>query len=85
MILELERLRRNLKKMQGDLQKTYNEMEAKIAERTAELTRTNEELKVGIAERQRAEEALRIRAHELDERVKELKCLYSICNFFEKE
>jgi PAS domain S-box-containing protein len=36
-----------------------NELEVRVAERTAELTRTNEDLRLEIAERKRAEEALR--------------------------
>ena len=39
--------------------RTRNELEVSVAERTAELTRANEDLKLEIAERKRAEENLR--------------------------
>src|SRR6202045_2533656 len=39
--------------------RTRNELEVRVAERTAELTRANEELKLEIAERKQAEEKLR--------------------------
>jgi C4-dicarboxylate-specific signal transduction histidine kinase len=39
--------------------RTRDDLEVRVAERTAELTRANEELKLEIAERNRAEEALR--------------------------
>ena len=41
------------------LQKTHDELEARVAERTAELATANEELQTEIAERRRVEEALR--------------------------
>src|ERR1700738_4592030 len=39
--------------------RTRNELEVRVAERTAELTQANKELKLEIAERQQAEENLR--------------------------
>jgi PAS domain S-box-containing protein len=39
--------------------RTRNELEVRVAERTAELTRANEDLKLEIAERKQAEEKLR--------------------------
>src|ERR1700731_4120903 len=39
--------------------RTRNELEVRVAKRTAELTRANEELKLEIAERKQAEEKLR--------------------------
>ncbi|MGZ3592041.1 MAG: PAS domain S-box protein, partial [Thermodesulfobacteriota bacterium] len=74
-----------LKKSQEELQKSRNQLEILAAKRFRELSRINEELKVRIAERQRAEKALQIRTHDLNERIKELKCLYSINNFFGKQ
>ena len=43
-----------------------------------------EELESAVAERKRAEEALRERTHRLGERVKELDCLYGISALVEK-
>src|ERR1700726_3810236 len=39
--------------------RTRNELEVRVAERTAELTRANEDLKLEVAERKQAEEKLR--------------------------
>jgi len=39
--------------------RTRNELEVRVAERTAELTRANEELKIEVADRKQAEEKLR--------------------------
>src|ERR1700674_2551606 len=41
------------------IRRTRNELEVRVAERTAELTRANEDLKLEIAERRQAEEKLR--------------------------
>ncbi len=48
------------------LQRAYDELERRVEERTAELTKANEELKAEIAERNQAEEALREREEELE-------------------
>jgi len=74
-----------LKKCQEELSKSRNQLEILVAERFRELSRINEELKAEIVERKRTEESLRVRTHDLNERIKELKCLYSICNFFGKQ
>jgi two-component system cell cycle sensor histidine kinase/response regulator CckA len=47
-----------LKQAEGVLQKAHDELEKRIKERTAELVFLNEQLKQGIEERKRAEEAL---------------------------
>jgi PAS domain S-box-containing protein len=47
------------KRAQEALQQAHNELEAKVAARTAELTAANRQLQQEIQERQRAEEALR--------------------------
>lgn len=48
-----------LKTAKEALQKAHDKLEIKVEERTAELVNTNEELKAEMAERERAEEALR--------------------------
>jgi PAS domain S-box-containing protein len=45
------------KRSEDALKKAHDELEQRIAERTAELTRANEHLQRGVAERRRAEEA----------------------------
>gem|GEM_PF-3209460 len=47
------------KRAEEALRRAHDELELRVQERTAELARTNEELRVEIEERQRAEEALR--------------------------
>ena len=47
------------KRAEEELYKAYDELEGRVEERTAELSRTNERLKGEIAERLRAEETLR--------------------------
>ena len=76
---------------QEALRKAHDELEMRVEERTVELSKANEELSVEIAERKRAEEALREsegnlqrHAHDLGERVKELNCLYGISNLVDK-
>lgn len=53
------------KKAQEALQKAHDELELRVARRTAELARANEELRIEIAERKKAEEALRISSEKL--------------------
>ena len=48
-----------LKRVQQQLELTYNELEERVAERTVELSIANEQLRREVAERKRAEEALR--------------------------
>src|SRR6201982_88276 len=48
-----------LRESESELRKARNELEAKVAERTARLSRANEELQTEIIERKRAEEKLR--------------------------
>ena len=45
--------------MEGELRKIYKELEERVEERTAKLTKVNKKLEVEISERKRAEEALR--------------------------
>ncbi len=56
-----KRLNQNLEKRrqaEEALQKSYTEMEKKVAERTKELTKTNQELQIEIIERRQIEEKL---------------------------
>jgi signal transduction histidine kinase len=66
--------------MAARLKETIDPLEQRVAERTA----ANEELRLEITERKRAEEALRESEHELAERGKELNCLYGISVLVDK-
>lgn len=60
------------------LQQYRDHLEDLIETRTAELQDANRQLAHEIGERQRAEEMLRKRTYDLNERVKELRCLYQL-------
>ena len=72
-----------IKKAEDDLRKEKEELERRVEERTVELAKKNDHLKMEIEERKRAEEALGERTHDLGERIKELNCLYGISNLVE--
>ena len=55
------------KRAETSLQRARDELEAKVEERTAELRQSNEQLRTEIAERKRAEEALRRQANLLEQ------------------
>jgi PAS domain S-box-containing protein len=59
------------KKIQKRLEKARDELEQRVAERTAELTQANATLQSEIAERKRAEDQLRRSRDELEMRVQE--------------
>ncbi len=59
------------KKLEKTLRKARSELEVRVEERTAELARANEGLRIEIIERKRAEEALRKAHAELEQRVEE--------------
>jgi PAS domain S-box-containing protein len=67
------------------LRKSRDELEIGIRERTAELANVNEGLRVEITERKRTEEALRKLTYDLNERVKEINCLYSVSYYVDKQ
>jgi PAS domain S-box-containing protein len=73
------------KHMEEELRRSRDELEIRVQERTAELARINEELKAEIAARKQTEEALRKMTYDLNERVKEANCLYSVCYSIEKK
>ena len=50
----------NRKMAEEELQKAYNQLELKVSERTAELEQGNRKLQAEIAERERAEQALKL-------------------------
>jgi PAS domain S-box-containing protein len=75
---------RNLKQNEQALQEARDQLEDKVAQRTAQLSQSNENLRQEIAERLRAEEAQSLLTHDLGERVKELGLLYHISGLMEK-
>src|SRR5918996_2609362 len=54
------------RRAEADLRQAHDELEAKVAQRTAELRNANEQLRQEIAERRRVQEILRERAGLLD-------------------
>jgi signal transduction histidine kinase/DNA-binding NarL/FixJ family response regulator len=67
---------------QEALQKAHSELEMRVAERTAELSRANAALRLEITERERAEAALQQAHDELEQRIaertRELATLYDV-------
>jgi len=58
-VAELETADTERKRAEEALRKAHDELEIRVQERTAELTKVNEELRIEIAERKRAEEVVR--------------------------
>jgi PAS domain S-box-containing protein len=56
---EIGTLAASFNEMIGSLQKAYDELEDRVAQRTEELSRANQDLRQEVAERTRAEQALR--------------------------
>jgi PAS domain S-box-containing protein len=63
------------KRMEEDLRRAYDEMEERVRERTEELARVNEALRLDIEERKRIEDALRLHESELQSRSRKLEDL----------
>jgi transcriptional regulator with GAF, ATPase, and Fis domain len=63
---ELNNLTRELHKKHAELEKLNTELEGRVADRTAELSRSNAALRGEIEERKRAEEALRKAYNEIE-------------------
>ncbi|MBW1740917.1 MAG: response regulator [Deltaproteobacteria bacterium] len=57
---ELEKRNRSLRESEKALRKAYDELEVRVAERTADLAAANEKLRLEISEHKRAKVALRI-------------------------
>ncbi len=66
------------KRAKDALQKAHDELEIRVRERTAELAKTNEELRTEIAERKQAEEERAKLEKDLQKRVKELERFYDM-------
>lgn len=66
------------KRAKDALQKAHDELEIRVRERTAELAKTNEELRTEIAERKQTDEALNKSEKELRKQVKELEMFYDM-------
>ena len=63
------------KRMEEELQKAHSALEERVRERTEELARVNEALRLDIEKRMQAEETLRLRESELEIRSRKLEDL----------
>ena len=63
------------KRMEEKIRRAYDEMEERVRERTEELARVNEALRLDIEERKRIEETLRLHESELQSRSRKLEDL----------
>jgi sigma-B regulation protein RsbU (phosphoserine phosphatase) len=66
------------KRAEEALRVAHDELEKRVVERTAELSRTNTRLREEITERKRIEDELRKKTEDLNIRIKGLFCLYAI-------
>ncbi len=67
------------KQMEEELRKSRDELEIRVQQRTAELMDVVEALQNEMSEGERTEEALQKVNDRLNERIKEINCLYSVC------
>ena len=72
------------RQLEGELQKERNCLEDLVNERTAALTTANDKLKQEITEHKMAEDLLQERTADLDDRIREIQCLYRIAKFMEE-
>ncbi len=72
------------RQLEGELQKERNYLEDLVNERTAELSAANDKLKQEIIEHKIAEDLLQERTVDLDDRIREIQCLYRIAKFMEE-
>ena len=78
------RLESKRKKAVETLRKTHDKNKELVEEQTAEILKTNEELKQEIQKRQQVEKENNNLIYEMGERVKELQCLYGISESIRK-
>ena len=74
-----------LKRVQEELRRSRDELEIRVQERTAELMSVVNAFQDEMAERKRAEEALLKLFYDLNKRIKELNCPYSVSYSDEKQ
>ena len=80
--LEIEVTKRT--EAEDKLKKAHDGLEKEVEERTKELAKANNRLIGEIEDRKQTEEMLQRKTYDLDERVKELNCLYGISSLIEK-
>jgi len=73
------------KQMEEELRRSRDELEIRVQERTAELMSVVDALQDEMAERKQAEEALLKLNYDLNKRIKEINCLYSVSYYVEKQ
>jgi signal transduction histidine kinase len=66
------------RKIEEELRRSRDDSEIRVRERTEELARANRELKAELEMRQQTEQALRKLTQNLDERIREANCQYSV-------
>jgi PAS domain S-box-containing protein len=67
------------------LRKSRDGLDIRVQERTTELMSVIEALQEEMAERKQTEQSLRKLTYDLNERVKEINCLYSVCYQVERQ
>ncbi len=72
------------RQLEEKLQRERNCLEDLVNERTAELSEANDKLKQEIIEHKIAEDLLQERTVDLDDRIREIQCLYRIAKFMEE-
>ncbi len=83
-LLKVKELNDDRERAEEALQKSHDELDCQVQERTAELAQANEILQADITERKRREAEGEILLQDLGERVKELGCINDISRLAEK-